>query len=905
MGLFSSKKTIVVSSTAYNMAGPELSRPNFLRSTVFSAVMNSSNVYLGEVIVSNYLTGPGIGQRNFFNWAVQTSYPGLPTLSVSQARSVNPLAVKPFIPVPGSPSGLVTEVQTATISDGDYSYFAEQYVLNNHPALAGTGYISEYDSVAHTITIQYVDGTVDIIPGGIYDPNKMFLTANYYHQIPSSLEPVIVGPVTSNVTNPALLPSTVGYTLNSTTNTGIVGHTLNYTQTVLKTYSNGAPNVGPTVTAPVDNIPFNGTLKEYSNVVVQGGDGVSQQTVSRLYTHHLYERRSVYVTTTTTVVVNNLGGGSTETVTTTKTGDHLRPIYDWSTDTQDTILTKVIGGPKMFIYEMGTGIAALDGLFIPMAVPPSPEFYPFLPIRLNNKSINHVDYSATGNGLYALTNTAYRKASGGGEQFSALVSKVENNPNLAEIDYAYVQYGVSLNVIEPACRKYLYQFFKGMIPYQNTSSAYMNAFANDVAAYNNNVTTLNAWTAAQNVPANPLYNTPRPNIPSLVQPETTTLKLKTNNASLTEFDNRISWVSIDEALFPGLGKPGALKDDIWIEKSSVLSWSETTGIPTQLGSSVSAVTNSIEKIKIFWQTDTNNYKVLTIYGLVHNNFIYGGKAVTITAYQAIDDPDPSGFLVPLHQPTVQALGLKDSTQMATANTFIVFNSYQIFKKKWYQSFFGMLLIIIAIVVIATLASPSAVGGITGALGTNSAVGASFGLTGTAAAVAGAVTNALAAIVISRATASVSTAVFGDKWGALISSLVTFALSGGLSTTSLMTPHGLLGLSSALANGYSGYASGYIKETSSTMGKNQTAFDSKIKEITNKTNALIGSNGLYFDAMQLTDTVSGNGQDSSGRSYVPETLDEFIHRTTLTGSDIADISLAVVRDYAKLSLELPR
>ena len=59
--------------------------------------------------------------------------------------------------------------------------------------------------------------------------------------------------------------------------------------------------------------------------------------------------------------------------------------------------------------------------------------------------------------------------------------------------------------------------------------------------------------------------------------------------------------------------------------------------------------------------------------------MYGGVSVLTTAKDGLAEADPSGFIVPLHYGTMKDMGLKDSTQMATANTNIIFNTYTIVK----------------------------------------------------------------------------------------------------------------------------------------------------------------------------------------------------------------------------------
>ena len=902
MGFFSTKKTVSVASTVYSMTGDPSTHPNFNKLSIFSAIIDPYDAYLGEVVISNLLTGPGIEQRKFFNWTKQKNYPGLPTLSLNQAQKVDPDIVRPFVPLPATPVGVVTEIQSAVISNGDYSYFADQYVLANKPTLANTNYISEYTKSTHSITIQYVDGSVDVIAGGIYDAAKSFLVVNYYNQVPSTTDAIIVGSNVPNIVDANLLPLLTDYSLFSNVNTGLVNYTRNYNRTVDKTYSDGSPS-STTTTAMTDIISFNGTHKEYRKTVVEGGDPTLKQTIHKDYFYHLYELRQIYQDTTVTVTTNNLGNGVIDTVTTTDIGDHIRPVYNYNIDTQDTLFVDTGNNPLIWIYEIGTGNAALDTLKVNLSVTSAAEYYPYLPVRLDNVSITDPAYdSNTGSGLYDKTAATYKRASGGND-FADLVTQVDNNPDIAEIDYAYIQFGVSLNTTENASKKYLYQFFKDLIPHQNTDSSYMTSFMNGVLNYTASVAALAAW--------NSNSGTPKPIVPTLEQPETTTIQLVANDPSLQNFDNRITWVNIDEQLFTGLGKTGAKPGEVWLSVGSSFNWDDKTGVVSVAESLIENKSDSMKEIKIFWQTGANNYKVLTIWGLTHQNFIYGGKYVEINGHDALNDPDVSGFIVPLHNPTIKSMSLKDSTQMTVSNIYIVFNSYKIFQKKWYQTFLGMLLIIVLMVVIAVVISPTAIGGVTGAFGTNIAVGTSLGFTGTAAIVAGAVTNAVAAMIISSAITTFSTNVFGEKWGAIIGAVLSFVVNFGISNgfsalniQNLLTPKNLLGISSALANGYSGFSNSVVSDINAEMFDNTNEFNKKMEEINKLLSDLGLNNDLSFDPLQLTDSVKGNDQENTG-SYVPESLDEFIHRTTMTGSDIVEITLALVKDYANLNLELPR
>jgi len=925
MGLFSGSKTIVVSSTVYNLAGDEATRPDFLKNSIYGAVMSPYNHYLGETIVRNLLSGPGMNQRNFFKWALRQDYPGLPTYSVSREKPVDPSVVAPFITTPPSPSGLLLNMQSAHIISGDYEPLVEQYVLENYPDNYDTAYVSSYDTVTGDITIQWFGGGSVSFSAGGYTPDKTYVVANYFHYLAADVAALVTGSTTVGVLTK---PSTTGYGLDGSSNRGVTDYVMTYDTRVVTAYTGSEPPTLPVdtdVTTPDgETVGFDGLDETWSKVTYEGGSGDDQETVNREHFLEIYEYRQIYTDTTTVSVVVNEDtpvAGQTQTITTTRIGDHLRPIFDWRIDTQDTTLLQIVDGSHVFIYEEGTGEATLDALIVDVTVTEEEaEYFPFMPIRLKNKSITHADYDdITGSGLYELTNRAYRRASGGGQRFSRLVDEVEDNPDIGDIDYAFTHHGVEMNVIEPACRKYMYTWFKNVSAHQTTTSGYMGTYMTAVGVYLGQVAAMNTWIYDQGDSARPGYGDPPPTVAKLITLESNTVRLVCEDTQLKNLDMRISWVNIDETLHSGAPtNPDtavtAVIGDIWWEEGTDFEWDVTTGVPAkpgEYGGGATTKSHSVEKLYLYWQTGTNNYKKLTMWGLVHRNYVYGGEDVKTKGKEAINDPDPTGFLVPLHYPTVKALGLKDSTQMATANTYIVFNSYEVVKQKWYQGFIGMLIIFLVIIVISVVFPPLGAAGGSGILGANAAVGAAMGLTGTAAIVAGAIANALVAIAISQIITAGSTAIFGEKWGAIVGAVVNLAVSFGVAggfdfqnLGELLTTENIMKITSAIANGYEGYVRGSVAEIADEMEERQEDYQGEMRDIDKMLNELRGNSGLNFDPLSLTDSVKGNARSAESGSYVPETLDQFIHRTTMTGSDIVDVNLSMVNNFADLSMELP-
>ena len=917
MGFFGRKKTILVSSTVYNMAGEEENRPDFLKNTVYAAIMSPHNPWLGSTISNNLLTGPGMDQRKYFNYCVRQNYPGLPVYSVTRERPVSMAVLGGEIPTPGSPAGLQLSMQSANLVVGDYEWIVEQYVLLNNPENYDTEYVSNYDPTLNEITIQWFGGGSVTFSAGSYGPDKSYVIGEYYHYLPTNVQSLVTG---STTVGDLTKPSTAGYGLDGSSNRGVTNYPMNYDERVITTYTAvpTLPSDTNILTTGLSDSPgFDGLDETWSKITYEGGDGNTEETISREHFLEIYEYRQVYtanVITSTVVNENTPAAGQTETIVTWREGDNLRPVFDWRIDTQDSLQREMVGGVLLFSYEIGTGNATLDALQDDATIAPGEgEYFPFMPIRLDGESITHVDYDdITGSGLYEKTNRAYRRASGGAHRFSKLVDQVEDNADIDDIDFAFIHHGVAINVIEPACRAYMYIWLKNVSDHQFTSSSYMATYSGLVSTYVAQVAAYNSWIFDQGDSGRPQYGDPPPVKPSLDSLEVTTVQLAPSADELNNVRMRLGFVNITETLHSGAPTNpdtglAAIEGEIWLQDGTDLTWDVTTGVYPN------AYTKNynVEQLEMYWQTGANSYKKLIIWGLVHENVVYGGVSVLTTGKEGLAETDPSGFIVPLHYGTMKDMGLKDATQMATANTNIIFNTYTIVKQKWYQTFIGMVIIFIVIIVLTVVTGGLAAGPSAGLLGTNAAVGAAIGLTGTAAILAGAIINALVAIAVSQIISYGSVAIFGDKWGAVIAAVINLAITMGASggfdvgnLTELLSTENIMAMTSAIANGYQGYTAGAVAEIGDKMEQNQEKFEEDMDELQKMLVKLRGNSGLIFDPLSLTDSVKGNDRSIDGMGYVIETLDQFIHRTTMTGSDIVEINLTLVKDFAALSLELP-
>ncbi len=918
MGLFSPKKIINVSSTLYNMAGDENDRPDFLKGTIFAGAI-TDNSSLAEDITGSYFNGPGMKQRQFFRWANRTNLSTIPSTTIGNTTNIDVDVVKGQMTVSPSPAGLQLLISQAEVSDGDFEPFLQRWILENHPDRIQEDWLGEYEPSTEIFSVQFPNGDFfTFANNNQYNKNARYIMARFVEFLEESEDAVVEGIPTIVTT----LPDVTSFN-QSTDTPSFTPVTLTRNRTTVKSYNNGNPDVTTedNVSADVsDELRTDLTIWERI-VYLNGG---SSQSGERQIWNFTGADQVIGGYTNTIVTTKDLGGGVIETTTSTTTGEQVETRWNTRYDTQHLTKGEVIGGDQIFIYEVGTGNAVLDALVQDADASGFQEFFPFLPVRLNNVSIladqyANIDNTGTepdpnrhnsppyGDGLYSETSKAFRRAFQN-KSFKSLVESVEDNESIDDIDYAYIMFGASLNVKENACKKYIWNFMENLIPYQVAGSGNaMTQFQADVVAYEAAKTEYEAWESTNWGDDLWTMIPPKPSVPSLTPPAINKIKLSKVGQP---YDIRLNWIHTEIEQFSGtydndpdvIGIQTPKKDEFMFSVGPDFSWQERTTYKERGGEVIEYITKTIPSMYIYWQVDSNNYRRMQIWGFVHENYIYGGKAVTITSTEAIEDTEESGFIIPLHYPTISDMNIVDYTQMATANTHILFNSYTVTKQKWYQLEIFKILLVILIIVIAVVVFPGAFVAGGGLLGGNLAVGAALGLTGTAALVAGVVANYIASIIISQVLSFVGTTLFGEKWGALFAAIAGFALSMGISGTSLFSAEGILGLGNAVANGYSGYVAGDIVEMQEDLVSDQEDYERRMDDIQDLIDGL-GGNDLNFNPMFLTSATRNRGNGSKG--YLPETADQYIRRTTMSGSDVVDLTFSMVYDFVDVQKTLPR
>ncbi|RWB40470.1 MAG: hypothetical protein EOQ44_25365 [Mesorhizobium sp.] len=555
-------------------------------------------------------------------------------------------------------------------------------------------------------------------------------------------------------------------------------------------------------------------------------------------------------------------------------------------DTQKTIY-RDYSNTKIWIYEIGSGIAGLDALITDGAS--YGEFFPFIPFRLNTKFISSTYLPD----VYVQVKKAFKKATGG--KFDKLIEQLSDNEHLGDIDNGYVTFGVSLNVLENKCRRYIYTFFELLQQSQAADAPEQYAaYQAGSAAYE---TALAAWEAWRENPVGP--EPPRPVVPSM---PSQVIRIAGTGAINSKYDIRISWKYVKEFSGTGLGKVDAKVGDLWLVHSGTDQFYKTVTMSGRDGPrSISVLDQECHHMRVYWQRTADSYTYLDVVGAVFKNYVYQSHFVEINTKKALADTEESGFIIPLHYETWRQTPLAASSQMATACCFAVFNCYVVKKTKWYESGIFKILLVVVIAVVSVAFTGGA--GL-GLLGTNFAVGASLGLTGLTAAIAGAVVNALAALVLATLLQMVTQnlGIIGSVLSAFVMILAGQVMSsfntGSLAINwgDLLRVDNLLKLTDSLGQGYANMlnqdtldlqqeAQDYAQKYKADSEKIQQAY---LKEF--------GYGGDVIDPTMFTRAV--------GSDLVAESSDTFLTRTLMTGSDIAGMSQDLLYGFSEYSLKLP-
>lgn len=582
-----------------------------------------------------------------------------------------------------------------------------------------------------------------------------------------------------------------------------------------------------------------------------------------------------------------------DTETNTMTITHEEDVYSFNPDDfsyndiyvyaryRIVYANNTVSNVKLFIYKVGSGNQDLDDQFSTGAYG---QFFPFIPVRIDNSFLTET-YNPT---VVNQITEAYKRATGG--DLNDLVDSLKDNDDLDEIDHAYVVFGVSLNTPDNSCKKYLYKFFSHLMNSQIYGLSEWNHY---LTSNEDEINMANAWFEWMEGG----QVGPQPPVPFISPLATKQINIAGTGTLNSRYNIEITWDVISEGWGSGIVKPGTKAGDLWFENIN-----DRISYISNIGQSSSSLTRVPHRtVRLYWQRTDSLYTYLDISNLNHKNTIYKSHSVKISAQEALDDPEESGFIIPLHYDIWRQMSLIDAHQMTGACYYLVLNCYKARKKRWYEKGIFRIVLVIVVAIVSVLFTAGA--GI-GLLGSHLAVGSALGFAGMSAAIVGAVVNALAAMLLMTIIEKFAVSLFGE-WGTLVAAILSIVITGVASsfhTTgslsinwgSLLKADNLLKFTDAVGTTVANMIRAETTELYQEMYDYAKKAAEEVTKIQQAFYDEFGYGNIGINPLLLTD---------SSDSVFFESSDTFLTRTLMTGSEIAEMSHDMLSNFPEYTLTL--
>ena len=915
--MFGSKKKTYVSSTLYNLAGDPTGKPSFKRTAVAGAIVRGNDIPTD--LRNSYLSGFAISTRSFARWGVASGYNNTVGLMPSQMALQSSFSQTKIQEYLQQTYGGVQEVLQSGAGPADVSLWADKFMIDQYLS-AGAGSLADGVAYDYTVSADTTSLTVfvgdtpaagapdtrpsHLVPLENFDRNANYVYAVYRANTQGDPKGTVLGDwrIIDGIT--IIDPNLTGWTLHSGTQNVSTPVVLRTTVTASTKAANGSiTTAAPVVTTRTEQVPV--TRDEWRREVYIGSSKTDsldleaeRQAIERDYSYVVVEK------TTTAVTTGSSGGIPTTTTTTTVRQEiELRKRYRESVN---TVTTRRYGPIKMLIYKIGSGATQLDGLF--QLAPADVDWMPFIPVRLDNKFVEERDPE-----LFQLTRKAFRKAFGRRVKLESVIESLKDNESLKDIDFAHIAFGVSFNTKSQWGKQYIFTYLQKLAQATGSSKATFDNYNAQYNAYKNYAKATQEWNAAQEGSWGSSQSKPV-EVAAPVRPHNA-ISFKSSRSDM-HFNQRIEFDFLYEERGTGRrmveGKPAKV-DALWWETleegtEDALLLDMRSGENNQQGLFSRAFSRYFAAHALYWQVSSREWRRMVIRGGLHINYPYRDHSVKIYAEDALKDEDESGFLFPLNLAIFKGMGIVDGTEMNNCSAYLILNSYQVVKKKWYQTgIFAVILVIVIIVV--SYFYPPASGAAGGVLGTNAAVGAAIVGAGASAAIialVGAIANAIAGMILGAILTRVATKVFGNSILGQIFAVVAVIMLGNYQTAgangttmsfaesfgSLMRAENLIKLGMSAVSGFSDYINASTMNILQEAEALREAYSAESRRIQEMYVEQFGA-GKVIDPMAFT--AAGQGK--------VESMDTFLSRTLMTGMDIAETTHSMLSEFASLTLTL--
>jgi len=475
-------------------------------------------------------------------------------------------------------------------------------------------------------------------------------------------------------------------------------------------------------------------------------------------------------------------------------------------------------------------------------------YLPIVPLRRDN-----VDLTATKDELYTTSKTLLHKLN---IDIDELADNLNSNPDIADIDHAYVMFGVDINTTNVSCLRYLNEYFTYLGEIQQYSSTdYLSPLINTSLPPQNTITT---------------------------HPLGANLSM---NATILEYGLKmeLAWDYITVATKVGtIGKIGHATSEMVIGNKTIPAGQSWEALDE-------AYANAEDShIILRLQVSSTQYRETTVHNLIHKNYVYKKHTVATSLADSLEE-DNHNLLIPVHFGIAKRLPKLKRNDLFTASIVLVINSYVKTKVKWYQTKIFKLFVIIVAIVITIYTGNYYLINLTATL-----------QQGIMALLLTLAWDVLLAYGVSFAFKYVVREIGGELGiilGIVIAVVAVYRMAGlpGLARMSIPTAQIMLNAGMALIDA----ANDFFIQAMKAVQRDYEAFEKESEDQIKELEA--AQDLLKMDDPDFDPLVFVGKQNK--RLFSPESPDAFYNRTIHTGN-IGTKVLDVIENYCDIMLKLP-
>ena len=348
------------------------------------------------------------------------------------------------------------------------------------------------------------------------------------------------------------------------------------------------------------------------------------------------------------------------------------PLAQWDDECLFAVYQQLDGGGTLLAPQLTWTYRLKDNLYPALhpVVDAQPDtFLPVVPIRHNN--IDYTDPAIHNtppdpNNLFSTSKKLLRRLD---INFEDLGQRLNENPDIGEMDHAYVMWGVDIQTSHEPSLAYLVEFFDNIAQLQNKNEL---DFLADLAN-----------PAISDEPFSG-YNTD-------------------NVGNFDEYGLRLvlqhDYITTDTAVgIVGNGKIGAAEKLIDTYDVTI----NSTYYDPETGDSFETSTDeSRYRLTITSQVTDVLVKTVVVHNLKLTNNIYKTHSDIVTLDMVLNDPDEHNLIVPVQYDLASTFKLPARNALYSDSAILIINSYDKIKLKWYKTgWFKVVMIIIAFIIAA-------------------------------------------------------------------------------------------------------------------------------------------------------------------------------------------------------------